>query len=205
MPLKASRVKGKRPSNVGVFNDDFSWQMRFAPTIQTLVGPHLLRPAELEVDQRRATDFLVFRAEGVTVAARVRRAKYARNPIYRKQVTVRSRRDTGASTEWEKVFEGGWADWMFYGFELTEDSLSISPWVILDLAVLRRLWRCFGTRIIADEKANGDGTHFRALVPGDLCQRLPISARGLIIAWEEGLRADRQTKMFDRARWIARR
>jgi len=179
------------------FDEDFGWQAQFLPTICRIVGPHLLVPTPESIDQTEAADFMLLRGGEIFVAARVRRCHYIEK--YGKEITIRSRRDTGARTEWEKICEDGFGDWMFYGFH-TGDGLDICPFFLLDLHVLRDLWRAFGSEIITvPHIPNGDGTYFHAIRPG-LLVRPPFSRPDLVLAWEQGEQADAQTKLFDKSR-----
>lgn len=150
------------------YRDDRVWSDRYLAIIRALVGPHLLVPAPLELDNQQATDLIVLRARDMTIAARVRRFGYAERFPW--DITLRAKRDSGARTELEKIVEG-WADWMFYGHS-SEDAGAISRWYLLDLHVWRREFIREGLRSALDKPAkyrrviqpqsNGDGTHFVA-------------------------------------------
>jgi hypothetical protein len=91
------------------------------------------------------------------IACRVRGVKYQGQ--YDGQFTIRSRRDSGARTELDKILYG-YGDWMFYGFHDKEDT--ILKWYLIDLHVFRWNWVMFRDWIKSEEKPNGDGTYFRA-------------------------------------------
>jgi hypothetical protein len=142
---------------------DFDWQLRFLPTIRRLVGPWLLEPAPLDLDMAEATDLVMLGARDLRIGCRVRRRKDDAGRIYAERFpwdfTLRSKRDTGATTELEKI-TNGWGDLLFYGHEASEQSNDIERWFLINLAswrshLMRRtvLW---GTDI-----PNGDGTYFR--------------------------------------------
>jgi hypothetical protein len=147
------------------FRSDFGWQVRFAPSIKAIVGPLLMTTADEIIDQKEATDFLVFDARDKRIAARVRRQNVFQHPEWRYQFTVRTRRDSGAETEYSKIVKG-FADWMFYGHAIDDDGDLIGKWMLIDLdhfrahliikesrAALRGRWQ---------DVNNGDGTYFRA-------------------------------------------
>lgn len=150
------------------YADDRCWSDNYVGIISRLIGPYLLVPAPIELDTKQATDLIVLRARDMTIACRVRRFGYAEKYPY--DITIRSKRDSGAKTELEKIVEG-WADWMFYG-HATQDPLSIYPWYLLDLHMWRREFIREGLRSALDKptryrrviqkQSNGDGTHFVA-------------------------------------------
>jgi hypothetical protein len=138
--------------------DDRKWSDAFVPELRRLIGPHLLVPSSLEQDRTEAADLVILKARDVTIACRLRRAKYATK--YAGEFTIRCRRDNGAKTELAKIADG-WADWFFYGFA---DDGTICPWWLLDLSVFRAHFIREGLRkekrIRWGERANGDGTYF---------------------------------------------
>ena len=138
----------------------------------------------MSVDKKEATDFMMFTAADVRIAARVRSSRYRR---FRKDVTLRSKRDSGARTEYAKIMEDGFAHWMFYGHH-TGKARDLDPWFLIDLDVLRDLHGAHGDAILAvKNKANGDGTYFNVIRPGDLVRK--FNRPDLIIDWEfDGLR-----------------
>jgi len=124
------------------------------------VGPHLLDIADLELDGLQATDLIIFKAADMRVAARVRDYSYAEK--YHREFTIRSKRESGAMTELEKI-QRGWGDWFFYGFG--KEDLTIPLWYLIDLDAFRyhmnkNTWIGSGIKISA--MSNGDGTHFKA-------------------------------------------
>lgn len=141
------------------------WSNRFLQTIRTIVGPQLLVPAPLEVDQKEATDLIVLRARDMRIACRVRRPGYADD--YPNEFTIRSRLDNGHDTELKKIVNG-FADWMFYGHALDEnESTIIEPWWLIDLDAFRvhlerdGFFQQLGQhRISYGERSNHDGTYF---------------------------------------------
>ncbi len=147
------------------YRSDREWSDRYLPRIKALVGPHLLVPAPFEVDSEQATDLIVLRARDMQIACRVRTPGFTRKPRWRRQFTVRCKRDTGAKTELAKIIDG-FGDWMFYG-HATGVSDEICPWFLLDLNVFRaaliRLSQRYSQRPVTFEDGdNGDGTYFKA-------------------------------------------
>jgi hypothetical protein len=149
---------------------DFDWQLRFLPTIKRLVGPLLLETASLDLDMAEATDLLVLRARDLRIGCRVRRMGYAER--YPWDFTIRSKRDTGATTELEKI-TNGWGDLLFYGHEASQQSNDIEHWFLIDLAS----WRSYLMRRKVpwgNDIPNGDGTYFRKWDVRDFTDQPPI-------------------------------
>lgn len=150
------------------YAEDRAWSDRYLPIMRQLIGPHLLMPSPLEVDAKQAADLIVLRGRDMTIACRVRRHGYAAR--YPWDITIRSKRDSGARTELEKIVEG-WADWFFYG-HASLDPGALDRWALLDLSLFRREFIREGLRVapgkpprpgrIAQAQHNGDGTHFVA-------------------------------------------
>lgn len=150
------------------YADDRAWSDRYLPIMRILIGPHLLTPSPLEVDTKQAADLIVLRGRDMTIACRIRRHGYADR--YPWDITIRSKRDSGARTELEKIVEG-WADWFFYGHAALDHG-ALDRWVLLDLSLFRREFIREGLRQalgmqprmgpVAKRQRNGDGTHFVA-------------------------------------------
>lgn len=142
------------------YNGDRAWSDRFIPEIKTIVGPLLLQESTLEVDRREAADLIVLNARDKKIAARVRRPGYAEK--YPNQFTVRAKRDSGATTELEKIVNG-FGDWMFYGHADFDDTLA--RWMVIDLASFRAHLLRDGyrgdRRLKSGQMPNGDGTYFQ--------------------------------------------
>jgi hypothetical protein len=142
------------------FRADYEWQLQFLPAIKNIVGPLLVEPAPLDLDTKEATDMLILMARDMRVACRIRRSGYAER--YPWEFTIRSKRDSGARTELEKVI-GGWGDWMFYAHAQHDQLPMLSRWFVIDLSAWRA--QAINTRNKAGrptKKSNGDGTHFVA-------------------------------------------
>lgn len=141
------------------FHRDYEWQLRFLPVIKMCVGPYLLEPSSFDLDTQEATDLIVLRARDMRIGCRLRRAGYADR--YPWEFTLRSHRDSGASTELKKIVEG-WGDWLFYGHASDDEMGGISRWFIIDLSALRAHLIRNQEHIRPTKKSNGDGTHFVA-------------------------------------------
>ena len=145
---------------MGEYQQNRAWSDRFIPEIKSIVGPMLLRVTPDEIDRTQAADLMVFTAQNVTIAARVRRPGYFDR--YPHQFTIRAKLDNGAETELSKIVNG-WGTWMFYGHSAPCQT-RLAAWMLLDLnafrAALIREARN-GGRIESGDKPNGDGTHFK--------------------------------------------
>lgn len=136
-----------------------AWSDRFIPTIRSIVGPHLLTPAPLDVDANEATDLIVLSARDMRIAARIRRCGYATK--YANEFTIRSRLANGHKTELAKLVDG-FGDWMFYGHAADDSTTNLARWMLIDL----HAWRAglirdrYKHKIRCDEKDNRDGTYF---------------------------------------------
>jgi hypothetical protein len=137
---------------------DWNWSDRFIPEIKRIVGPRLLEPAKLEVDRNQATDLVTLRAREIQIACRVRRPAFGN--AYTRQFTIRSHRNSGAKTEFDKIVEG-WGDWMLYGFAAVNSESALSNWSLIDLHSFRAHLIKNPDAIRKGERANSDGTSFR--------------------------------------------
>lgn len=142
------------------YSEDRRWSDRFISEIKRIVGPYLLEESSFEVDTQQASDLIVMKANGVTVACRVRRPEYYK---YRYDFTIRSMRDSGAETEQVKIYNG-WADWMFYGHAVPDCDVIECPgfrgWMLLNLDSYRSQMITYQSQIIKNHKSNRDGTYF---------------------------------------------
>ena len=129
---------------------------RFARAVCDIVGPRLLTPSTIEVDCREATDFVLV-AKDMKISARVRRiVPYLKK--FSNQFTIRSWRDSGATTELTKIIDG-WGNWLFYGFADEPDDFRL--WHIINLDVFRAsLIRNNQLASLGRQVPNGDGTYF---------------------------------------------
>lgn len=138
------------------YGADRKWSDRFIPKIKQIVGPYLLEESSLEVDRKQAVDLVVLNARNLAIAVRVRRPQYESK--YKNEFTIRSHRDSGATTEYEKI-TNGWGDWLFYGFS-TPDEKDVLPWMLIDLHAVRGQLIRHRADIKMGQKRNGDGTYF---------------------------------------------
>lgn len=132
---------------------------RYIPTIQKIVGQHLLKPASFELDADEATDLIVMTARDIRIAARVRNDTYLDRYGY--EFTIRSKVRSGVDTELDKV-RRGMAQWMFYGFG-APDSDQIPHWWLIDLNAFCSALSGMGLggpRVQYGVQRNKDGSEF---------------------------------------------
>lgn len=145
------------------YKDDRRWSDRFIPTVKKLVAPFFCVETPFEVDAKEAADLFFLDIRPKKIACRVRRAGFQDRYPY--EFTVRSARDSGATTELEKIIDGE-ADFMFYGHAVNSHDSTIGNWFLIDLnqfrAALIRHARTGGVNLSKSKKSNGDGTHFVA-------------------------------------------
>jgi hypothetical protein len=153
------------------YASDRTWSDLYIPALKQIVGPLLLDEAPLEHDMQQATDLIVFTARDMRIGCRVRRPGYAGR--YPWQFTLRSRRDSGATTELTKIIDG-WGDWLVYTHaDIDSRAPRLSHWLVLNLNVFRaQMIRSWALRehTRTQQIPNGDGTYFvpydvRALSP----------------------------------------
>lgn len=152
-----------------------TWSDQFIPEICRIVGPLLLVPATVELDNKEATDLMVFAVKtfgvkDMRIAARVRRPGMRRHERHGPEFTVRCRVLSGAKTEWAKIIEG-FGDWLFYGHASADEQGKIEWWMVVCLRALRehheKNWQqVLNAGAIDDDRQNrGDGTAFHILRP----------------------------------------
>ena len=141
----------------GTCQADWKWSDTYIPAVKQIVGPHLIMPADLMVDIKRATDFELI-AEHVAIACRIRDF-HRYHQKYSTQFTIRVHRDSGAKTEFEKILEGH-GDLFFYGFGVDRDK-TIPAWYLIDLSAFRQHWETSQGVLSFGNQSNGDGTYFR--------------------------------------------
>lgn len=115
------------------WRSDKAWSDRFTDEIKGILGRFLIGEIPVE-DKTHNTDFMVFKMDAVRVACRIRRRdrNYGR---YKKQFTIRSKRPSGAATEFNKMIRG-WGDYLLYGFA-DNDGDRLFSWFIGDLSEFR--------------------------------------------------------------------
>jgi len=138
------------------YSTDRRWSDLLIPAIKQVVGPLLLETSSFEVDTKQATDLVVFRGRDQTIASRCRRYGYAEKYPY--EFTIRSARDSGATTELEKIVNG-FGDWMFYG-HASATGVSFDRWMVINLHHFRAALISHSMQIVYQQKSNQDGTHF---------------------------------------------
>lgn len=134
---------------------DRAWSDLKLPAIRQIVGPLLLEPAAFKVDAMEATDLMIIQARDLRIAARVRKAEYAKTYPY--EFTISSSRTSGAKTEMAKIIEG-FGDWMFYGFSDDDNGPGIGRWYLIDLDIFRAnlIWCHARKHLKFDKKSNMD-------------------------------------------------
>jgi hypothetical protein len=113
-----------------------SWERKWINPCRQIIGYYAMTPASVEQDIREATDLIILRTGGLAVACRMRRPGYQK---FRYDITITCRRETGTPCEYNKMIEGGFADWLFYGHAIGSEFRvkNVKPYYILDLSVCR--------------------------------------------------------------------
>jgi hypothetical protein len=139
------------------FEENMTFTRKFLPEIKSICGVHFLYE-KLEEDLERNSDLVTLKLDAVRVACRVRRHQYVNT--FRQEFTVRSRLESGAKTELDKVLEG-WGDFMFYGFADAAEA-KLDEWFLGDLSIFRQWFLRFraanGNLFPGDERQNNDGS-----------------------------------------------
>jgi hypothetical protein len=118
---------------VSTFAIDFDWQKKYYKDIARILrmnAPKIIKIAiaDDETDMKEATDFVVT-LKGGRVAVRIRKDVGGRYH----DLTIRSRRRSGAKTELQKIKEG-YADFYLYIWTGNEN---ITDWWLVDVECLR--------------------------------------------------------------------
>lgn len=137
---------------------DWRWADRYLPQVKQIVGQYLLEAAPLEVDRNEATDLTVLKAKNTSIACRIRRGTFQTN--YVDQFTIRSKRQSGKPTEFEKIAQGH-CGLMFYGFAADGETTDLMAWNLIDLDSFRYHLIMSSNAIRSGEKSTADGTMFR--------------------------------------------
>jgi hypothetical protein len=110
-----SEKRQLRGTAMRTYQGDRALSDRFLPDIKRHLAPYVdgnpVIVASDDLDQKKATDLV---AGDVRIAYTVR-SMSSYWPQYRRQFTVRFKRDSGTKTELAKIAEGH-CDWKFYGF-----------------------------------------------------------------------------------------
>jgi hypothetical protein len=114
---------------------DKRWSDQYSRYIRAVLGQEFITPSSDFRDMHEACDFdMVFEMRSLKFACRLRRSGYAKGFPF--DVTLRYSRPNGTETEWAKVIDKGFADYMFYGFADPEPP-RVSRWIIVNLELLR--------------------------------------------------------------------
>lgn len=135
---------------------------RFEPEIKRILGEQLIATADIERDQKQATDMLVLSMKPFTVGCRVRGfdclTGYDRmhGEPWIEQFTIRASRPSGVETELSKMTKG-WGDYGFYGFADAGDA-ELAAWTIYRYDVFRHAftWSADVRRRLKEQMSNTD-------------------------------------------------
>jgi hypothetical protein len=121
------------------FAEDFAWQERFYDHFREIARLACqVDVASPEDDRKRNTDFIltprIYRPP-IRFSARARRAEKQGQSD---RISIRLGRSSGAKTEMEKMLAEGYGDMLIYGFESNPGSRRLFPWLLGDLAILRK-------------------------------------------------------------------
>ena len=124
---------GERVEMTGTFAGDFDWQKKYYPQIERILKMNASKiikvaVADDETDMKKATDFVVT-LKGGRVAVRIRKDVGDRFH----DLTIRSKRRSGAETELQKI-EKGYVDFYLYIWTNKE---SVVDWWLVDINRLR--------------------------------------------------------------------
>ena len=105
------------------------------PQVQKIIAEEITSVSSFEEDTKQATDLIVITCPRGQVAVRIRRPGYAER--YPWEFTIRFRAaNMNYHTEYQKILDEGWADWLFYG-HLNQEG-QIFRWFLIDLDVFRK-------------------------------------------------------------------
>lgn len=110
------------------------WSDQFLPTVQKILGPYMLEPADERLDTKEATDLVIVQAKDKRIAVRVRGKAYTEK--YGDEFTIRWHANVKGYSEYHKIISG-YADWLFYGFEAQLGAPEIDRWHLIDLHAFR--------------------------------------------------------------------
>ncbi len=105
---------------------------RYARQIKAILGNQFF-VKDMKADLKEGKDFLILRAEPISVAVRLRRNKYLIR--YGEEFTIRWSRPSGVLTEIDKIRSGD-VSHMLYGFEKAEKN-GIEKYAIFDMDIFR--------------------------------------------------------------------
>lgn len=174
-PAEGRRMRGRN------YVADKAWSDQYLGKILAKLGPFLAGPTSFRVDCVANSDIKLLVDANHAIAARVRSEGYGEK--YPWDVTIRVRRDSGATTELAKIM-AGLGDWMFYGHVDKRDELA--RWFLVDLDVFRADMRKDATRYrgINDLHTVGDGSHFGTIDVRELPAGGVIGASHEVVPFE---------------------
>ena len=124
-----------RPLPVTEFNKNFAFTAKFSQQLKAILGQQFI-VEDIDEDQKRGTDFLVFSIKPFRVGVRLRRWYVYSNERYRNQFTIRWKLENGYPTEIDKIRDG-FPDYILYGF-CDEPEEKIVSYFIGDLEIFRK-------------------------------------------------------------------
>lgn len=171
---------------MGTYEEDRGWADKFIPHQMEIAAKAIrVEVAPIEEDRRRNTD-LVLRtvvplntpAEG-RISARVRRHNYLSR--YRDEFTIRLDRPSGIETEMPKMLNG-WGDFFIYGFEESQGSDRMYPWLIGNMEMLRDYVKRGGYSVIKDNRDRS--SRLRSFHLADMPLGFVLDSDGLTV-WDD--------------------
>lgn len=141
-----------------MYQRDRKWSDRFLNEVKQILQENAVHIVKVEIaddfaDQARATDVVVT-VTGGNVAVRVRR-----DSTRFRDLTIRSRRGSGAKTELRKIRDG-FGDWYLYGW--VNGTNEITEWILVNLDCLRESGILNKKR---KEISNADGMSWFVAIP----------------------------------------
>jgi len=156
------------------FADDFLSKQKVI--LAPLLGLYTMKISDFIADVKHASDLTILRGPN-NIGLRVRRPKYS-NIYGLHEFTIRSLRDSGATTELEKYLNG-YSDWFAYFHSDYQGRLP--HWLVVDLAAFRRY--SVGMKVHGRHFDNADGTYFRVYS----VKQFPV---GILIGASDSVLAD---------------
>ena len=112
-----------------------SWQDKYIPIVQQIVGRVFMVRSSFEVDTQKATDLVMLQADKMHIAVRLRKLNNY-GCRYLHQFTIRAKTKNNNKTEIDKILEGN-ADKGFYGW-VCEKNKRMEHFTIFDLDIFRQ-------------------------------------------------------------------
>lgn len=113
-------------------------------------------------DMKKASDLTWLKSSdtgGKSIALRVRKPDVWNTRQYKYDFTIRARRANGTRTEFAKIVEDGYGDYLLYAHACPVNQIKLAHHWLVDLDAFRRLFRN-GSILLPKEVSNGDGTFF---------------------------------------------